>query len=98
MYSKINDKFNCKKLIVFLICVNILENPSFGNRDRDRGSIVLFPETLICKVHFLALSILLNYMALKFYFGRPICLQACISDGESTNYFTKILIGGLFLR
>uniref|UniRef100_M4F3V3 Uncharacterized protein n=1 Tax=Brassica campestris TaxID=3711 RepID=M4F3V3_BRACM len=30
--------------------------------------------------------------------GRPICLQACISDGESTNYFTKILIGGLFLR
>ncbi|CAG7876889.1 unnamed protein product [Brassica rapa] len=24
--------------------------------------------------------------------------RACISDGESANYFTKILIGGLFLR
>ena len=34
MYSKINNKFNCKKLIVFLICVNILENSSFGNRER----------------------------------------------------------------
>jgi hypothetical protein len=24
--------------------------------------------------------------------------RACVSDGESANYLTKILIGGLFLR
>ncbi|WZY94782.1 hypothetical protein YC2023_067111 [Brassica napus] len=46
----------------------------------------------------LLLSILVNYMALKSYIGRHVCLQACVSDGESANYLTKILIGGLFLR
>ena len=32
MYSKINNKSNCKKLIVSLIFVNTLKNHSFGNK------------------------------------------------------------------
>lgn len=32
------------------------------------------------------------------YIRRHICLQACVLDGESANYLTKILIGGVFLR
>ena len=33
MYSKINNKFNYKKLIIFLICVNILKNLFFFETD-----------------------------------------------------------------
>lgn len=32
MNDKINNKFNCKKLIISLIYVNTLQNPSFENK------------------------------------------------------------------